>query len=242
MRSFFDKKSIRSSWIVSYSLIIALFLAALLSVIFVSRSTIKREINQTNSNVMSLLTSEFNRIKQDMDSLSLQLQTNSLVSPFLEPVEWNADTFLALKEASYEIENMLIPYTYAESVCIYNPLTDVILQGSGIIRANTYYQNYIFDEDTQTDYSSWKKAMQQHHFQELYRCVNGEILHITTAAGDRGEMSSVIIITLNSYAFERFTDNKRSSFEDIIVVNHLNQPVFSQNGTIFQKMVGSGEI
>ncbi len=242
MRSFLDKKSIRSSWIVSYSLIIALFLAALLSVIFVSRSTIKREINQTNSNVMSLLTSEFNQIKQDMDSLSLQLQTNSVVSPFLEPVEWNADTFLALKESSSEIENMLIPYSCAEKVCIYNPTTDIILLGGGIIRAHTYYQNYIFDENAHTDYNSWKKAMMEHHFHEFYRSPNGEVFHITSAAGNSGETANVIIITVNPYALERLTDSRSSNFEDIVVVNHLNQPIFSKNGTLFKNLLESGTI
>ena len=242
MRSFFDKKSIRSSWIISYSIIIALFLAALLSVIFISRSTIKREINQTNSNIMSLLTSEFNQIKQDMDSLSLQLQTNSLVSPFLKPVEWNTDTILALKDASYEIENMLIPYNNAQSVSIYNPTADVILQGSGIIRAHTYYQNYIFDEKSQTDYTSWKKAMKERHFHEFYRCTNGDVLHITSAVDDNGEMANVIIIIVNSYTFERLTDSRSNSFEDIVVVNHLNKPIFSRSNTEFKNLIENEKV
>lgn len=242
MRSFFDKKSIRSSWIISYLLIIALFFAALLGVIFVSRSTIKNEINRTNSNVMLLLTSEFNQIKQDTDSLSLQLQTNSVISPFLKPIEWNSNTILALKKASNEIKKMLIPYSCAESVCIYNPTTDTILLDGGIIRANTYYQNYIFDEKEHTDYNSWKKAMTEHYFHEFYRSPNGEVFHITTAAGINEERAAVIIITVNPYAFERLTDSRSSNFENIIVVNHLNQPIFFKNDTSFKGLVESGKV
>lgn len=240
MQTFFNKKSIRRSWILSYSLIIALFLAALLSVIFISSSTIKKKINQTNSNIMSLLTSEFNQIKNNVDSLSLQLQTNSLVSPFLLPVEWESDTFLALKDAASEIGNMLIPYNCAQSVCIYNPTSDILILGSGIIRANTYYQNYIFDEKTQTDYASWKSSMLNHHFHEFYQNQNGDVLHITSSVDRNGEMANIIIITVNPHSFERLSDSK--NFDDIIVLNHLNQPIFSKNNSSFKTLVENGKI
>lgn len=226
---FRDKKSsIKTSWFLSYFIIISLLLFSLLGIVFMLNTSIKSETIKNNEHIFTIITSDITQVKENMDNMAIQLSTDRDFSSLFNELTLNPETIFVIRKAFDYVDNMQITHPYAKNVCLYNVKSDTFLLDGGIFPGTYLYKEYQIDGIDYISYQDWKQNFIKKYFHELYATTNGEIVHLTALVDMQGLVESILILTMEDLTFSYNSLIEGNDINNVIILNHLGQPVFAE--------------
>ena len=226
MLEFFKRKKTFVSWLVTYLLVIFVFLILLITIMHTSKTELRKSVLENNKSVFALLEYNVVEIKNSLDVLNFQVLLNKKVYNVLKnPHERNAQYYYNVKQIGLEMLSAVGPVEYISNCVIYDRYSSTIIDDGGIIDLKFRYDELNI---AGYDYSEWKEFAEQRHAQYLYRTEAGDIVYANSIVGgtEQENVGTLFYVLNKEVLISKLGLNQEAESKLVIILNDEREPVF----------------
>lgn len=169
-------KSITSSWIFSYALIVIISLVFFFVAYITSGKIISEQTQQFNEQVFDTTSKNTVGVLNSMRKISYELSDDDAINILLSETDYNKYySDRTINEFRRSVEDLVQYNDAIDFAYFYIPHTDCVVSDRGVFDAKTFYNTYINKEDY--EYTAWENAYADNtkeYFMRKLACENGE--------------------------------------------------------------------
>lgn len=219
-------KNVFKSFLMSYLILIMVFLMIIIGITMPLQSIIRNEITQTNSVVFNLSGSKIEGFIDDINQMSYWVANVPEIEPVVKNTDLNDNNlYWNIRNMTKKINESLASSEYDFDLSLYLNQHEIFVIDGGMLNAREIYTSYSAKENS-SSYEAWKSFCDSKHYQEMYATDNGDVLYVHSIILN-GACYGTIYIRIPQNVIYNIVKLDDKYDGNILLLNHLDELVYA---------------
>lgn len=225
-------RSVRVSWIISYSVILLIPVVISVTILMHSRQILANEVSRSNEALLKQVQQVIDAQISDIMRMGTQLSVDGRLITFMNYSKVPDATWrLAALDFTRMFTSMRVANSFIRDFYVYMPEGNIGLTSSSVMDKDLIYQMY--HQSTGLSQAEWERWIGRPNVNEIVRMtVNGDnnkpesaLVYVRSLVSQSDQMSSSLLVVLDSRRFEQLISSVKLEEESTVFIANRNDQV-----------------